>query len=42
MLVIAVVVTLIGVLALKRFAARSIGLMITIVVAVTVITCSPG
>ena len=41
-LAIAVVVTLIGILVLKRFAARSIGLMITIVVAATVITCSPG
>ena len=41
-LAIAVVVTLIGVLALKRFAARSIGLMITIVVAATVITMLAG
>ena len=41
-LVIAVVVTLIGIFALKRFAARSIGLMITIVVAATVITSLGG
>ncbi len=41
-LVIAVVVTLLGILALKRFAARSIGLMITIVVAATVITMLAG
>ena len=41
-LAIAVVVTLIGILALKRFAARSIGLMITIVVAATVITMLAG
>ncbi len=41
-LAIAAVVTLIGVLALKRFAARSIGLMITIVVAATVITMLAG
>ena len=41
-LVIAAVVTLIGIFALKRFAARSIGLMITIVVAATVITMLAG
>ena len=41
-LAIAVVVTLIGIFALKRFAARSIGLMITIVVAATVITMLAG
>ena len=41
-LVIALVITLIGIFVLKRFAARSIGLMITIVVAATVITCSPA
>ena len=39
---IAVVITLIGIFALKRFAARSIGLMITIVVAATVITTLAG
>jgi len=41
-LAIAVVVTLIGIFVLKRFAARSIGLMITIVVAATVITMLAG
>ena len=41
-LAIALVVTLLGILALKRFAARSIGLMITIVVAATVITMLAG
>ena len=41
-LAIAVVVMLIGIFALKRFAARSIGLMITIVVAATVITMLAG
>ena len=41
-LVIAVVVTLVGIFVLKRFAARSIGLMITIVVAATVITMLAG
>ena len=39
---IALIVTLIGIFALKRFAARSIGLMITIVVAATVITSLGG
>ena len=41
-LAIAAVVTLVGIFALKRFAARSIGLMITIVVAATVITMLAG
>jgi signal transduction histidine kinase len=39
---IALVITLIAILALKKFAARSIGLMITIVVAATVITSLAG
>jgi signal transduction histidine kinase len=39
---IALVITLIAILALKRFAARSIGLMVTIVVAATVVTSLAG
>jgi signal transduction histidine kinase len=41
-LVIAVVVSLIGMLLLRRLAARSIGLMVTIVVAVSVLTSLAG
>ena len=41
-LVIALVVMLIAILALKQFAARSIGLMVTIVVAATVVTSLAG
>ena len=39
---IALVITLIAILALKQFAARSIGLMVTIVVAATVVTSLAG
>jgi signal transduction histidine kinase len=41
-LVIALIVSILGVLLLKRFAARSISLMITVVVAVSVITSLGG
>ena len=41
-LVIALVITVIGIVALRRLAARSIGLMITIVVAVSVVTSLAG
>ena len=41
-LVIALVISVLGMLLLRRLAARSIGLMVTIVVAVSMVTCSPG
>ena len=41
-LIIAVIITAIGILVLKRLAARSIGLMITVVVGVSVITAIAG
>jgi signal transduction histidine kinase len=42
LLIIALVITGIGILLLRRFAARSIGLMVTIVVAVSVVTSMAG
>ena len=41
-LVVAVIVTVIGLLVLRHFAARSIGLMLTVVVAVSVICSLSG
>ena len=41
-LIVAVVTTVIGIIALRQLAARSVGLMITIVVAVSVVTAIAG
>jgi signal transduction histidine kinase len=42
LVIVALVITAVGILLLRRFAARSIGLMVTIVVAVSVVTSMGG